>query len=148
MNTIAIVGKPNVGKSTLFNRILKEKRAIVDKKPGVTRDRVYGVTERKGKPLILIDTGGIQFSNDPLEKQIIEQVNFALDEADIILLLVDGKSGISLIDRKIADHIRKTEGEKALVINKMDKGNEWNVLNEFKELILDETFQISAHSLE
>jgi GTP-binding protein len=144
MNTIAIVGKPNVGKSTLFNRILKEKRAIVDKKPGVTRDRVYGVTERKGKPLILIDTGGIQFSNDPLENQIIEQVNFALDEADIILLLVDGKNGVSAIDRKIADHIRKTEGEKALVINKMDRGREWNVLNEFKELILDETFQISA----
>jgi GTPase len=144
MNTIAIVGKPNVGKSTLFNRILKEKRAIVDKKPGVTRDRVYGVTERKGKPLILIDTGGIQFSNDPLENQIIEQVNFALDEADIILLLVDGKNGISPIDRKIADHIRKTNGEKALVINKMDKGKEWNVLNEFKELILDKTFQISA----
>ena len=144
MNTIAIVGKPNVGKSTLFNRILREKRAIVDKKPGVTRDRVYGVTERNGKPLILIDTGGIQFSNDPLETQIIEQVNFALDEADIILLLVDGKNGISPIDRKIADHIRKTKGEKALVLNKMDKGKEWNILNEFQELIMDETFQISA----
>ena len=144
MNTIAIVGKPNVGKSTLFNRILREKRAIVDRKPGVTRDRVYGVTERNGKPLILIDTGGIQFSNDPLENQIIEQVNFALDEADIILLLVDGKNGISTIDRKIADHIRKATGKKALVINKMDKGKEWNILNEFKELIMDESFQISA----
>jgi GTPase len=144
MNTIAIVGKPNVGKSTLFNRILKEKRAIVDKKPGVTRDRVYGVTERKGKPLILIDTGGIQFSNDPFETQIIEQVDFALEEADIILLLTDGGKSVSSLDRKIADHIRKASGKKALVINKMDKGKEWNVLNEFKELILDETFQISA----
>jgi GTPase len=144
MNTIAIVGKPNVGKSTLFNRILKEKRAIVDKKPGVTRDRVYGVIERKGKPLILIDTGGIQFSNDPFETQIIEQVDFALEEADIILLLTDGGKSVSSLDRKIADHIRKASGKKALVINKMDKGKEWNVLNEFKELILDETFQISA----
>ncbi len=144
MNTIAIVGKPNVGKSTLFNRILKQKRAIVDKQPGVTRDRVYGVTEREGKPLILIDTGGIRFSDDPLETQIIEQVNFALDEADIILLLVDGRENVSSLDRKIADHIRKAEGEKALIVNKMDKGKEWNVLNEFKELIMDETFQISA----
>jgi len=144
MNTIAIVGKPNVGKSTLFNRILKQKRAIVDKQPGVTRDRVYGVTEREGKPLILIDTGGIQFSDDPLETQIIEQVNFALDEADIILLLVDGRENVSSLDRKIADHIRKAEGEKALIVNKMDKGKEWNVLNEFKELIMDENFQISA----
>ncbi len=144
MNTIAIVGKPNVGKSTLFNRLLKEKRAIVDRKPGVTRDRVYGVVEREGKPLILIDTGGIRFSDDPLENQIVEQVNFALDEADIILLLVDGREGVSSLDRKISDYIRKDKGKKVLVVNKMDKEEDWNVLGEFKELIMDKTFQISA----
>jgi GTP-binding protein len=144
MNTIAIVGKPNVGKSTLFNRILKERRSIVDKEPGVTRDRVYGVVERDGKPLILIDTGGIQFSDDPLEIQIREQVNFALEEADIVLLLVDGKEGISSIDRKITDYVRRARGKKALVINKIDKGENWSVLSEFRKLALDKTFQISA----
>lgn len=144
MNTVAIVGRPNVGKSTLFNRLIRERRSIVDKKPGVTRDRVYGVIVRKKKPLILIDTGGFQFSDNSLETQIREQVNFALDEADIILLLVDGKEGISSLDREISDYIRKSEGEKALVINKMDKGKDWNILSEFGEIVLDETFQISA----
>jgi GTP-binding protein len=144
MNTIAIVGKPNVGKSTLFNRILKERRSIVDKEPGVTRDRVYGVVEKNGKPLILIDTGGIRFSDDPLETQIREQVNFALEEADIVLLLVDGKEGVSSIDREITDYVRKARGKKALVINKIDKGENWNLLSEFGKLVLDETFQISA----
>jgi GTP-binding protein len=144
MNTIAIVGKPNVGKSTLFNRILKERRSIVDKEPGVTRDRVYAVVEKDGKPLILIDTGGIQFSDDPLEIQILEQVNFALEEADIVLLLVDGKEGISSIDREITNYVRKARGKKALVINKIDKGENWNVFSEFGKLVLDKTFQISA----
>ena len=144
MNTIAIVGKPNVGKSTLFNRLLNKKSSIVDKQPGVTRDRVYGVVEKEGKPLILIDTGGLQFSDDPLEAQIREQVNFALEEADIVLLLVDGKEGISSLDKEITDYVRKAEGEKALVINKMDKEKDWGALSEFSELVLDKTFQISA----
>jgi len=144
MNTIAIVGKPNVGKSTLFNRLLKKKSSIVDKEPGVTRDRVYGVIEKKGKPLILIDTGGLQFSKDPLETQIREQVNFALEEADIVLMLVDGKEGVSSLDREIADYVRKTNGKKALVINKMDKGDDWSVMAEFGELVMDKIFQISA----
>ncbi len=144
MNTIAIVGKPNVGKSTLFNRLLNKKSSIVDKKPGITRDRVYGVVEKEGKPLILIDTGGLQFSDDPLEVQIRQQVNFALEEADIVLLLVDGKEGVSSFDKRISDYVRKAEGKKALVINKMDKGKDWSVFSEFSGLVLDKTFQISA----
>jgi GTP-binding protein len=144
MNTIAIVGKPNVGKSTLFNRLLNKKSSIVDKKPGVTRDRVYGVVEREGKPLILIDTGGLQFSEDTLDTQIREQINFALEEADIVLLLVDGKEGITSLDREITDYVRKAKGKKALVVNKMDKGKDWCVLSEFGSLVLDKTFQISA----
>ncbi len=146
MNTIAIVGKPNVGKSTLFNRLLNKKSSIVDKQPGVTRDRVYGVVERKGKPLILIDTGGLQFSGDPLETQIREQVNFALEEADIVLLLVDGKEGVSALDKQITDYVRKAEGKKALVVNKMDKGEDWSVLSEFGNLVLDKNFQVSAQN--
>jgi GTP-binding protein len=148
MNTIAIVGKPNVGKSTLFNRLLNKKSAIVDKQPGVTRDRVYGVVEREGKPLILIDTGGLQFSGDPLETQIREQVNFALEEADIVLLLVDGKEGITSLDIKITDYVRKAKGKKALVINKMDKGEDWSTFSDFGKIVLDKNFQISAgHNL-
>jgi GTP-binding protein len=146
MNTIAIVGKPNVGKSTLFNRLLNKKSAIVDKQPGVTRDRVYGVVEREGKPLILIDTGGLQFSGDPLETQIREQVNFALEESDIVLLLVDGKEGVSALDKQITDYVRKAEGKKALVVNKMDKGEDWSVLSEFGNLVLDKNFQVSAQN--
>lgn len=144
MNTIAIVGKPNVGKSTLFNRLLNKKSSIVDKKPGVTRDRVYGVVEKEGKPLILIDTGGLQFSDDPLETQIRQQINFALEEADIVLLLVDGREGISSLDKKIADYVRKAKAKKALVVNKMDKGKDYSVFSEFGKLVLDNTFQISA----
>lgn len=144
MNTIAIVGKPNVGKSTLFNRLLNKKSSIVDKKPGVTRDRVYGVVEKDGKPLILIDTGGLQFSDDPLETQVRQQINFALEEADIVLLLVDGKEGISSLDKKIANYVRKAAAKKALVVNKMDKGKDYSVFSEFGKLVLDNIFQISA----
>ncbi|MBN1693989.1 ribosome biogenesis GTPase Der [candidate division WOR-3 bacterium] len=144
MNTIAIVGKPNVGKSTLFNRLLNKKSAIVDKQPGVTRDRVYGVVEREGKPLILIDTGGLLFSGDPLETQIREQVIFALEEADIVLLLVDGKEGITSLDRKITEYVRKARGKKALVINKMDKGKDWSAFSDLGKMVLDKNFQISA----
>ncbi|MBA7665753.1 GTPase Der [subsurface metagenome] len=77
MNTLAIVGRPNVGKSTLFNRLLRERRSIVDREPGVTRDRVYGVMERNDIPVILIDTGGLKFSSDSLSEEIKRQIDFA-----------------------------------------------------------------------
>ncbi|MEA1913095.1 MAG: ribosome biogenesis GTPase Der [candidate division WOR-3 bacterium] len=144
MNTVAIVGRPNVGKSTLFNQFLRERRSIVDKKPGVTRDRVYGVMERNRKPVILIDTGGLKFSGNEIEKQIRKQVDFALEEADVILLMVDGKEGLTSLDEEISDYIRKKKGLKVIVINKMDRGRDWKVSSEFSRVRLDKTFQISS----
>ncbi len=144
MNTVAIVGRPNVGKSALFNRLLRERRSIVDREPGVTRDRVYGVMERNEIPVILIDTGGLHFAQDALSGEIRRQVDFALEEADIILLMVDGKEGLCPLDKEVADYIRRTKGSKALIINKMDKGSDWKVASEFAEVILDKTFQISS----
>jgi len=144
MNTVAIVGKPNVGKSTLFNLLLKERRSIVDKEPGITRDRVYGVIEKDGIPVILIDTGGLHFSSVELGFEIKRQVDFALEEADIILLMVDGRDGLSQLDKEVVGYVRKAKGKKALVINKMDKGYEMKVAAEFSEVVLDNTFQISS----
>ena len=144
MNTVAIVGRPNVGKSTLFNRLLKKQRSIVDREPGVTRDRVYGVMERNGIPIILIDTGGLHFALDALSEEIKKQVDFALEEADIILLMVDGKEGLTPLDKEIANYVRKVEGRKVLIINKMDKGIDWKVASEFSNVILDELFQVSS----
>ena len=146
MNTVAIVGRPNVGKSTLFNRLLKERKSIVDSAPGVTRDRVYGVMERDGIPVILIDTGGLKFSDDYLARMVRRQVDFALEEANVILQLVDGKEGLNPLDKEIADYIRKGESRKAFVINKMDKGADLNVFSEFSSVVLDETFQVSSLS--
>lgn len=144
MNTLAIVGRPNVGKSTLFNRLLRERRSIVDREPGVTRDRVYGVMERNDIPVILIDTGGLKFSSDSLSEEIKRQIDFALEEADIILLMVDGREGLCSLDEEVADYVRKAKGRKVLIINKMDKGDDWKVANDFSKVILDKTFQISS----
>lgn len=144
MNTVAIVGGPNVGKSTLFNRLLKQRKSIVDREPGVTRDRVYGVMERDGKPVILIDTGGLQFENDGIGGMVGQQVDFALLEADIILFLVDGKAGLTPLDKEISNYIRKSKGKKVLVVNKMDRGVDWTIASEFSKVVLDKTFQISS----
>lgn len=144
MNTLAIVGRPNVGKSTLFNRLLRERRSIVDREPGVTRDRVYGVMERNDIPVILIDTGGLKFSSDSLSEEIKRQIDFALEEADIILLMVDGREGLCSLDEEVADYVRKAKGRKVLIINKMDKGDDWKIANDFSKVILDKTFQISS----
>lgn len=144
MNTAAIIGRPNVGKSTLFNRLLNEKLSIVDREPGVTRDRVYGVFERDDIPVIIIDTGGLQFSGNEISSQIRKQVDFALEEADIILMMVDGRQGLTPLDKEISEYIRRYEGDKALVINKMDEGGDWRATAEFSELVFDETFQISS----
>lgn len=144
MNTVAIVGRPNVGKSTLFNKLIQERKAIVDKKPGITRDRVYGVMEREGKPIILIDTGGLQFHEEELREEVKKQVDFAIEESDVVILLTDGREGLSPLDSEIANYIRKADARKALAINKMDEGRNWKTHSEFSEIVLGKTFQISA----
>src|SRR5437868_7255386 len=107
--TVAIVGRPNVGKSTFFNRLMEERRAIVHDISGVTRDRQYGVTDWNGKTFNVIDTGGfVPHSDDVFEKEIRKQVHIAVDEANAILFMVDTATGIMSLDEAMADVLRKT----------------------------------------
>jgi GTPase len=119
--TVAIVGRPNVGKSTLFNRLLGGRRAIVSDQPGTTRDRHFGDAEWQGRRFWLVDTGGLlPESDDSMDRAIRRQVEFALEESDVILFVVDGREGINPVDRAIAERLRKTERPVILVVNKLD----------------------------
>jgi GTP-binding protein len=119
--TVAIVGRPNVGKSTLFNRILGGRPAIVSERPGTTRDRHFGDGEWQGRRFWLVDTGGlVPDSEDSMDRAIRRQVEFALDEADVILFVVDGREGINPVDRAIADRLRKAGRPVLLAVNKLD----------------------------
>jgi len=124
MKTIAIIGRPNVGKSTLFNRLIRERKAIVDKKPGITRDRIYGWIKEERKTILCIDTGGITFENTEIASQVMKQVKIAIDEADEIFFLVDYKTGIHPLDEDIAEYLRKYNITPFLIVNKVDNFNQ------------------------
>jgi len=117
---VAIVGRPNVGKSTLFNRLLQKRLAIEESTPGVTRDRLYGQAEWRGRKFWLVDTGGLTFEEDQLAREIFCQVQLALDEAQVIMLVVDVRSGPLPLDYKIAEMLRKAEKPVLLVANKAE----------------------------
>ena len=118
---VAIVGRPNVGKSSFFNKLCGQRISIVDDVPGVTRDRIYADTEWCGKKFTIIDTGGLDAkSDDAFQSEIAEQVEVALDLADVIVMLVDGRTGITLADEMLAKKLRKTETPVVLVVNKLD----------------------------
>ncbi|MEW6482484.1 MAG: ribosome biogenesis GTPase Der [bacterium] len=121
MFKVCIVGRPNVGKSTLFNRLVGKKKAFVDKEPGITRDRNYGEVIWGKSSFTLIDTGGIADEKTDIAEKIREQVDFAIKEADFCLFLLDGKEGILPSDIEILNSLRKREKEPLLVVNKMDK---------------------------
>lgn len=109
-NIVAIVGRPNVGKSTLFNRLVKTRQAIVEETSGVTRDRHYGHSDWCGKTFTIIDTGGyVVGSDDIFEEEIRKQVDLAIDEADVIIFVVDGQEGIHVLDEDVATVLRKTK---------------------------------------
>ena len=134
-NIIAIVGRPNVGKSTLFNRFVQKRDAIVDSNSGVTRDRHYGKGDWNGKNFSVIDTGGyMKGSDDFYEMEIDNQVELAIDEADIIIFLVDVSSGITSMDYDISELLRKTKKKIFLVVNKVDNSTIINDANEFYSL--------------
>ena len=118
---LAIVGRPNVGKSTFFNRIIGERRAIVEDVPGVTRDRIYAETEWNSKEFAIIDTGGIEVNtDDTIHAQMRDQAVMAMDMADVIVFMVDGKEGLTTADREVATMLRRTGKEVILVVNKID----------------------------
>lgn len=146
---VAIVGRPNVGKSTLFNRLVKKRKAIVGKVPGITRDRNYAVAEFDDRPFILIDTGGFDpDSRDPMLKQMKLQVQLAVEEADHILFVLDVRAGLTPIDRDVYDFIRAQGKEVFPVINKVDSPKQDEAAYEFYELGLDRLITISAeHSI-
>ncbi len=141
----AIVGRPNVGKSTLFNRIVEQRQAIVDETAGVTRDRNYGKGEWNGVEFSVIDTGGyVVNSDDVFEAEINKQVHLAIDEADVILFVVDVESGITDLDDAVAGILRKCKKPVVVVVNKVDNNNRIMDAQEFYGLGLGEIFCISS----
>src|SRR5271169_800881 len=142
---LAIVGRPNVGKSTLFNRILGARDAIVHDDPGVTRDRHYGTADWSGKTFTVIDTGGyVPRSDDLFERAIREQAKIAIEEASAIVFLVDGLSGVTPIDEEIGSILRKSKKKIYLVVNKIDNEKRESDTSQFFKLGLGEPISMSA----
>jgi GTP-binding protein len=145
MNVVAIVGRPNVGKSTLFNRLIRRKNAIIDDTPGVTRDRIYGETDWNGKFFTLIDTGGfIPGTENVMEKSVREQAQIAIEEADVILFVCDGRDGVTPFDQDIAVILRNSDKPIVLVVNKCDNEKQIVQSYEFHALGVGEPFPVSA----
>ena len=142
---IAIVGRPNVGKSTLFNRLIGERKSIIDDMSGVTRDRIYGNTDWNGRNVSVVDTGGfVKNSNDVFEAAIRLQVQIAIDEADVILFMTDVTTGITDYDEAVADMLRRTKKPVILTVNKVDNGTRQLAANEFWSLGFENTFFLSS----
>lgn len=141
---VAIIGSPNVGKSTIFNRIVGRRRAIVDDEPGVTRDRLYENAEWLDRQFRIIDTGGIEIANRPFQEQIRMQAQLAIDEADVILFVVDGKKGLSEDDRMVAKLLYKCKKPVILAVNKIDNNGMIANASEFYALGLGEPIPTSG----
>ncbi|HHJ49711.1 MAG TPA: ribosome biogenesis GTPase Der [Phaeodactylibacter sp.] len=144
-NIVAIVGRPNVGKSTLYNRLIGERKAIIDDISGVTRDRLYGRCEWNGKGFTVVDTGGfVKNSDDIFEAAIREQVQIAIDEAEVILFLVDVTTGLTDLDEEVANMLRRTQKPVFLVVNKVDNHQRMLDANEFWSLGFEQTYFVSS----
>lgn len=145
--TVAITGRPNVGKSTFFNRLLEQRKAIVDDVSGVTRDRQYGVAEWAGKTFNLIDTGGfVPDSEDIFEIEIAKQVKIAIREANVIIFMVDVSTGITHLDEVMADLLRRSDKPVLLAVNKVDNHNRLLEASEFYSLGMEHVFFLSSIS--
>jgi GTPase len=143
--TVAITGRPNVGKSTLFNRLLEQRKAIVDDQSGVTRDRQYGVSDWNGKSFNVIDTGGfVPESDDVFEQEIKKQVMIAVEEAHAIIFMTDTATGITALDEAMADVLRRSTKPVFLVVNKVDNSDRLLEAAEFYSMGFDNIFFISA----
>ena len=142
---VAIVGRPNVGESTLFNRITRKKDALVDNLPGVTRDRHYGDAVWNDKAFSVIDTGGFAVNDkDEFAEQIRSQVRQAIDDADAVVMTLDGKGGVSPFDREIIDLLRKVSIPVFYVVNKIDGAEKESELYDFYSLGLELLYPVSA----
>ncbi|PHQ28341.1 MAG: ribosome biogenesis GTPase Der [Leeuwenhoekiella sp.] len=147
MSIVAIVGRPNVGKSTLFNRLIQRREAIVDSVSGVTRDRHYGKTDWNGKEFSIIDTGGyVKGSDDVFEEQIDKQVELAIDEADAIIFMVDVEAGVTGMDEDVANLLRRQNKPVFLVVNKVDNAMREENAVEFYSLGLGDYYTIAGIS--
>ena len=145
MSLVAIVGRPNVGKSTLFNRLVGMRQAIVDETAGVTRDRHYGKCEWCGNEFSVVDTGGwTTNSDDVFESEIRKQVSIAIEESDLVLFLVEAATGVTDYDAEIADLLRRSRKPVLLVVNKVDSGEKMYDSYQFYSLGLGEVWSISA----
>ena len=143
---VAIVGRPNVGKSTLFNKLIGDRLSIVKNEPGVTRDRLYREMEWSGKEFLLVDTGGLEPKTDDfMMNKIKEQAQVAIDEADVVIFLVDGKAGITGLDEDVANVLRKKDKKVVVAVNKIDNymRDQENIL-EFYALGFEEVVGISG----
>ena len=144
MQTVCLIGKPNVGKSSIFNRLIKEKKAIIMDTPGITRDRIYGIVDYKDKRFSLIDTGGISLDNNDFDKDIEMQAELAIDEADIVLFVVDGLSDIDASDIYVKDMLYKANKKVIVVVNKLDNTKRMDNLYNFYELGFKDIVGVSA----
>ncbi|MCF0109231.1 MAG: ribosome biogenesis GTPase Der [Erysipelotrichaceae bacterium] len=141
---IAIVGRPNVGKSTIFNRFVGERLSIVEDTPGVTRDRIYGRTNWLTKEIRVIDTGGIQLDDQPFQVEIKAQVDIALEEADVIVFVVNGVEGVTEDDEYIARMLQRQKKPVILAVNKIDDGSKMNDIYEFYNLGIGDPIAVSG----
>ena len=141
---IAIVGRPNVGKSTFFNKVAGKKISITEDRPGVTRDRLYADSEWRGKPFTMVDTGGIEMrSEDVMWREIKKQAEVAIETAQVILFFVDGREGLTSSDYDVAEMLRRSKKPVILVVNKIDEYSEEKIF-EFYSLGLGEPYAVSA----
>ena len=142
---IAIIGRPNVGKSTLFNRLIGQRRSIVTDEPGITRDRIYGIVAWLGHSYEIVDTGGILPGEETeIPQRIFEQAQIAIESASLLFLVVDGRASITAPDQELARLLRRTAKPLFLVVNKIDSEKQTADVSEFYRLGIDQVFPISA----
>ena len=142
--TLAIVGRPNVGKSTLFNRMAGERISIVEDVPGVTRDRIYAHSEWLGREFSIIDTGGIEMSDEPFMDQIKHQAQIAIEEADVSILVTSGREGVTDADEYVARILYKSDKPVILAVNKVDNPEMRSDIYEFYSLGLGDPIPVSG----
>ena len=148
MQTVCLIGKTNVGKSTIFNRLIKEKKAIIMDTPNITRDRIYGTVKYKDKSFNLIDTGGITSKNTDFGKEVLVQAQIAIEESDIILFVVDGLLELDNEDLLVNDILHKTDKKVIIVVNKLDNKERQNNIYNYYELGFENVIGVSAeHNL-